>query len=659
MKPTVLLLAAPGPERTLRVLALESQGWRVREADATSALPLSEPPPAAVVVELGTLLEELAPESPGRRVLEALHAPLLVMASGAEQERLVRQGLHAHFLPRPLSLGALVEAVRGVLPAQAQDFQGGHRPVLLVADDDPVSRKLLLLQLAPFHFEVLTASDGQTALELAQRRRPDAVLTDVLMPRMDGFRLCLALRKDPRMASVPVLLSHVGTPDELDLRMAQNVGANGFVRRGQEGDELLGTLLRELCHGGAVSLTVGDAGVSLDEHLHGMVRRMERQVGLLAQAERATRESEERYRLIVAGSYDGVWDWDLRRGTFWCSPSLLNMLGLAQEASPTKYEVFVERLHPDDRDGVVSALSAHLERDVPYDVSFRLRHADGGYRACISRGRALRDVEDRPVRMAGIIGDVTEQLRLYRETQEAMRTRDEFLGVAAHELRTPLTALRLRLQGVTQSLRGERPISPERLAQVVEAADRQVGRLASLVDTVLDVSQLQNQGPRLQLEEVDLATVIREAVDHAAHEASVMGCQLVLNELPSTPGRWDRARIAQVVRHLLANAMKFGPGKPVEVELEVQQEAAVLQVTDHGIGIEPERVDGLFQRFERAVPSRQYGGLGLGLYRVRRIVEAHGGEVTVDSVPGKGSTFRVQLPRGGPLQPGVPQTAQA
>ncbi|HLL01849.1 MAG TPA: ATP-binding protein [Myxococcaceae bacterium] len=659
MKPTVLLVAAPGPERTLRVLALESQGWRVREADDTSALASSEPPLAAVVVELGALLEELAPESPGRRALEALHAPLLVTASPAEQERLVRQGLHAHFLPRPLPLGALVEAVRGVLPAQAQDFQGGHRPVLLVADDDPVSRKLLLLQLAPFHFEVLTASDGQTALELAQRRRPDAVLTDVLMPRMDGFRLCLALRKDPRMANVPVLLSHVGAPDELDLRMAQNVGANGFVRRGQEGDELLGTLLRELCHGGAVSLAVGDAGVSLDEHLHGMVRRLERQVGLLAQAERATRESEERYRLIVAGSYDGVWDWDLRRGTFWCSPSLLNMLGLAREASPTKYEVFVERLHPDDRDAVVSALSAHLERDVPYDVSFRLRHADGGYRACISRGRALRDAEDRPVRMAGIIGDVTEQLRLYRETQEAMRTRDEFLGVAAHELRTPLTALRLRLQGVTQALRGERPISPERLAQVVDAADRQVGRLASLVDTVLDVSQLQNQGPRLQLEEVDLATVIREAVDHAAHEASVMGCQLVLNELPSTPGRWDRARIAQVVRHLLANAMKFGPGKPVEVGLVVQPEAAVLQVTDHGIGIEPERVDGLFQRFERAVPSRHYGGLGLGLYRVRRIVEAHGGEVTVASVPGKGSTFRVQLPRGGPLQPGVPPAAQA
>ncbi|HEX8697866.1 MAG TPA: ATP-binding protein [Myxococcaceae bacterium] len=659
MKPFILLISAPTPERALRVLALESQGWQVQEADAAGALGPLERAPDAIVLEVSTLLEELAPESAGRHALEALRAPLLVMASAAERERLERQGLQAHFLDRPLLLGALVEAVRAALPEQVQPPPGGKRPVLLVADDDPVSRKLLLLQLAPFRFEVLTASDGQAALELIQRRRPDAVLTDVMMPRMDGFRLCLALRKDPRLANVPVLLSHVGAPDELDLRMAQNVGASGFVRRGQEGDELLGTLLRELLRGGAVSPALAEGTLSVDEHLHGMVRRLERQVGLLAQAERATRESEERYRLIVAGSYDGVWDWDLRRGTFWCSPSLLSMLGLAPEAAPTKYEVFVERLHPDDRDAMVSALSSHLERDVPYDVSFRLRHVDGGYRACISRGRALRDAEGRPVRMAGIIGDVTEQLRLYRETQEAMRTRDEFLSVAAHELRTPLTVLRLRVQEARKALRADKPTPPERLEQVLDAADRQVGRLVSLVDTLMDVSQLQNQGPRLELEEMDLATVIRETVDRFAHEAAIVGCELVLSELPSTPGRWDRVRIAQVVRHLLANAMKFGPGKPVEVGLEVQPDAAVLQVRDHGIGIAPERVEGLFQRFERAVPARHYGGLGLGLYRVRRIVEAHGGEVTVDSVPGQGSIFRVHLPRGGALQTGVPRTARA
>jgi PAS domain S-box-containing protein len=644
MKPLILLASGAVSRHAPQHLALESQGWQVQEVGTVGALALLESKPDVIVLDAGAFPEVLVPQAAPLRALEAMGTPLLVLASPAEQERLVQLGVRAVFLGRPLSLGALVEAVRAALPPEAQAPEGARRPTILVADDDPVSRKLLLLHLAPFRFDVVMASDGLAALELARRRRPDAVLADVLMPGLDGFRLCLALRRDPRLVHVPVLLTHIGVPDELDLRMVQNVGANGFVCRTQEGDDILGALLRELRLGGSVP-ALSELSPVVDEHLFGLVRRLERQVGLLTQAERSARESEERYRLIIEGSYDGVWDWDLRRRTFWCSPRLLEMLGLTPEQAPGTYEGFVERLHPEDRDSVVNALCAHLERGTPYDVSFRLLHAEGTWRSCVSRGRALRDTEGRPVRMAGTLDDVTEQLRLLRETQEAMRTRDEFLSVAAHELRTPLTALRLRLQGVASAVRADTPDISGRITQALEAADRQVERLTSLMDTLLDVSQLQSQEPRLELEEVDLAAVVREAADRLEHEAARVGCRLVLSQLPSTPGRWDRVRLAQVVRHLLNNAMKFGPGKPVEVALESLPESAVLEVRDHGIGIAPERVVGLFQRFERAVSPRNYGGLGLGLYRVRRIVEAHGGEVTVDSVPGQGATFRVHLPR--------------
>jgi PAS domain S-box-containing protein len=644
MKPLILLAPGSAHRQALQCLALESQGWRVQEVATVEVLARLEAKPDVVVLDAGALPEGLAADATPLRSLETLGTPLLVVASPAEQERLARVGVRAVFLARPLSLGMLVEAVREALPAEAQAPEGARRPTLLVADDDPVSRKLLLLHLTPFRFDVVTAHDGLSALELARRRLPDAVLADVLMPGLDGFRLCLALRKDPRLAHVPVLLTHIGVPDELDLRMVQNVGANCFVRRTQEGDDILGALLRELRHGGSAPAH-SELIPAVDEHLFGMVRRLERQVGLLTQAERAARDSEERYRLIIEGSYDGVWDWDLRRRTFWCSPRLLEMLGLPPEKPLDTYEGFVGRLHPEDRDAVVNALSSHLERGTPYDVSFRLLHAEGTWRSCVSRGRALRDGSGRPVRMAGTIDDVTEQLRLLRETQEAVRTRDEFLSVAAHELRTPLTALRLRLQGVAAAVQADTLDASGRITQALVAADRQVERLTTLMDTLLDVSQLQSQAPRLQLEEVDLASVVRDAVAHLEPEAARVGCHLVLRQLPSTPGRWDRVRMAQVVRHLVANAMKFGPGKPVEVALEVLPEMAVLEVRDHGIGIAPERVVGLFQRFERAVSVKHYGGLGLGLYRVRRIVEAHGGEVTVDSVPGQGATFRVHLPR--------------
>ncbi|MFY1829319.1 ATP-binding protein [Myxococcus fulvus] len=653
-KPSLLLIEEASVARELQVLALESQGWQVVAlADVAAAASLLQTQPVLLVVAAaGVLAAGREALEAFRRALEAASVGLYVQAFPAEEEVVRRLALPlTGFFWRPLSLGALVEKVRRVVPEEGPPEA---RPLVLVADDDPVSRKLLQLMMVPFRFRVVSADDGAQALEVARRRRPDVVLADALMPRMDGYKLCMALRQDSRFARVPVILTHALTPDELDLRMAHNVGANGFVRRAQDGDELVGVLLRALEAGPPTPLGLAlpegpPSELNTEDHLYRMVRQLERRVGLLEQAERGTRESEERFRLVVEGSYDGIWDWDLRRGTLYWSPRLLEMLGLTPATFAGTHDAFVELLHPEDRAGVLAAMTEHLERGAPYDVAFRLRHATGGYRSCVGRGRALRDPQGRPVRMAGIIGDVTEQLRLYREANEAVRVRDDFLSVAAHELRTPLAALRLRVQGAQGALRmlGAAQAAP-RLERALEAADRQVQRMSDLVESLLDVSQAQGGPPRLQLEVVDLSNVVRDAVTRSELAAARAGCELVLGPMPPTPGRWDGARLGQVVRHLLSNAMKFGPGRPVEVALEQADAMATLVVKDHGIGIAPERVDGLFRRFERAVPVRHYGGLGLGLYRLRRIVEAHGGQVSVDSTPGEGSTFRVRLPLGGP-----------
>ncbi|NPD27375.1 sensor histidine kinase [Corallococcus exiguus] len=652
MKPTLLLVEAPGSHRELLSLAFQGQGWRVLLAAGVEPLvqALRESPPVHLVLAAGALLaSETGRLDALREALATSGASLWLEAPLAEQEALRRSGLPvAGFLATGMSLGARVEAVRQALPREAREAQGRQAALrVLVVEDDPVYRKLLQLALAPFRFELMEAEDGLFALELARRHPPDIVLADVLMPRLDGFRLCLALRQDPKLARVPVILTHATAPDELDLRMAANVGANAFVRRAQGDDELVATLLRESRAEGPLPAPV-HGELSTETHLYAMVRQLERRVGLLEQAERTARESEERYRLVVSGSYDGVWDWDVRNQRMYWSPRLLEMLGLKPEDFPGTSEAFLARVHPEDRDSVASALALHLEQGAPYDVSFRLKHQAGGYRSCVSRGRAIRDTQGRPVRMAGIIGDVTEQLRLYREAREAVRVRDEFLAVAAHELRTPLAALRLRVQGTAAALKLERQVAPERLERALVAADRQVQRLADLVEGLLDVSQMQSHAPRLNLEAVDLGQVVRDVVLRSEELASRAGCLLVVRDVASAVGHWDALRLGQVVTHLLVNAVKFGPGKPVELEVQADESTAWLMVRDHGIGIAPDRVDGLFRRFERAVPARNYGGLGLGLYRLSRIVEAHGGEVAVTSTLGQGATFRVRLPRAGP-----------
>src|SRR5262249_40102954 len=121
-------------------------------------------------------------------------------------------------------------------------------------------------------------------------------------------------------------------------------------------------------------------------------------------------------------------------------------------------------------------------------------------------------------------------------------------------------------------------------------------------------------------------------------------CPVTLASAAPVVGYWDRSRLEQVVASLLTNAAKFGTGKPIEIQIERVDDQARLVVTDHGIGIDPARRPYGFGRSERAVPSSNYGGLGLGLFIARSIVVAHGGTITVDSEPGIGSTFTVTLP---------------
>jgi signal transduction histidine kinase len=230
--------------------------------------------------------------------------------------------------------------------------------------------------------------------------------------------------------------------------------------------------------------------------------------------------------------------------------------------------------------------------------------------------------------------------------EEALRARDEFLSVAAHELYTPITALKLSAQSAGADLGArDRATALKRRLDIIE---RQARRLGRLVESLLEVSRIRVGRFELVLERVDLARVVAEVAAELQPEAGRSGSELRLHGHTSSIGRWDRDRLEQVVTNLITNAIKYGGGQPIDITIEGDADAATLSVTDHGIGIPPDMQVRIFERFERAVPVRQYGGLGLGLYVVRRIVRDHGGSVRLASTVGKGTTFSVELPRGGP-----------
>jgi two-component system sensor kinase FixL len=248
------------------------------------------------------------------------------------------------------------------------------------------------------------------------------------------------------------------------------------------------------------------------------------------------------------------------------------------------------------------------------------------------------------------VRDVTERKRLeerarqLRRAQEEIRERDEFLSIASHELRTPVAALQLQLQLLQRAAERSLEALPAALDAKIEGLERQTRRIGVLVGELLDVSRMRLGRLELLREPSDLSEIARETVAHVRDEVERSGSRIVL-ELAPTPGSFDRSRLEQVVTNLLANAAKFGAGKPVILHVEPDGPRARLRVVDRGIGISAEDQTRVFERFERAVPSQHFGGLGLGLYIARQIVEAHGGEIRVESAPGTGTTFTVLLPR--------------
>ena len=249
----------------------------------------------------------------------------------------------------------------------------------------------------------------------------------------------------------------------------------------------------------------------------------------------------------------------------------------------------------------------------------------------------LRLAEDFAERVAGAFCNA----RLYRKAQEAVVIRDEFLSLAAHELRTPLNGIQLSVDRLEQQLEK----TPLREAPPFQVLVRQVDRLSRLVEQLLDASQIGRGSLMIQPEQIDLATLVRDVCQEFQYRGESAGCALMLDAHGPVEGYWDPVRLARVLSNLLDNAIKFAPGRPIEVSISAKNGRAVLSVRDRGPGIASERLNDIFDPYKRGVSARNFGGLGLGLYVVRAIVEAHGGVVTVQSWPGDGTKFILELPQ--------------
>lgn len=253
-----------------------------------------------------------------------------------------------------------------------------------------------------------------------------------------------------------------------------------------------------------------------------------------------------------------------------------------------------------------------------------------------------RVYDERDLSMAREIAERASALldaaRSYRVALEAVTMRDDFLSVAAHELRTPLGSLSLLLETLLETTQGE-------MRRRLDLGLRLVRRLTNLVEVLLDVSRLTAGHLELDLVECDVVPIVREAVMRFEPEAERARCELHVEAEEPCRAEVDRLRLEQVVSNLVANALKYGAGRPVRVGCAIRDGDLHIEVGDEGIGVAPRDHERIFRRFERAASERNFPGLGLGLWIVREIVAAHGGHIDIHSEGGKGATFDVVLPR--------------
>ncbi|HEX6271855.1 MAG TPA: ATP-binding protein [Polyangiaceae bacterium] len=497
-----------------------------------------------------------------------------------------------------------------------------ERVDVLVVDDRAEDLIVLSTILDGPLYNIVTARSGPEALKRLLEQDFAVILVDVFMPTMDGFELAALIKKRERSRDTPLIFLTAAGSEVGRIYQGYALGAVDYLPKPVDPD-------------------VVRAKVAIFAELFRRAKRLDAQGKALREAERRERDlqiselklaAERRFTNLAEAIPQIVWTANGRGELQYANRRFVEYTGMDLEKAHG--DGWRAAVHPEDAASSLAGWREAVERGSPYEGEFRLlRGSDGAYRWHISRAVPERTADGTIVAWLGTHTD-------FEDLKQAIQARDEFLSIASHELRTPLTALKLRLQALLYAKGLD-----EKLERKLESAARQTQRLERLIDNLLDISRMTTGHLELEPEPLDLAEVGHEVVERLREEASSLGSLIQFEAASRASGQWDRLRVEQVVTNLLTNAMKYGEGKPIMVRVSEDEQNAELSVRDRGIGIAPEDVERIFHQFERAANRRAAGGLGMGLYIARQIVEAHGGHIEVESKPGEGSLFRVRLPK--------------
>jgi PAS domain S-box-containing protein len=508
------------------------------------------------------------------------------------------------------------------------------KPVnILLVDDQPGKLLSYEAMLDDLGENLIRANSGDEALQQLLKTDIAVVLMDVCMPEVDGFEVAAMIRKHPRFQKTAIIHVSAVNLTDFDRLKGYDSGAVDYVSV-----PIVPEVLRAKVK---VFADLYRKTEELERFNRELGRRVTERTEQFETAAARLRQTEEGFRLLAETIPSIVWTADPDGAITYANQRWLDYCGVAAEENKKSWPTLV--IHPDDQERRQNLWRQALREGREFEIELRKRRYDGVYRWFLTRAVPHREADGRVVGWFGVTTDIHDQKVLGEQLRHADRRKDEFLATLAHELRNPLAAIRSALDVLRHPERSE---AQARWGQ--EAIDRQATHLVRLVDDLVDVNRITRDKLELRKERLDLADVVKAAVE-ACGSLGEDDRELRVGLPPeSIYLEADAIRLAQVLLNLLTNAVKYTkPGGHIGISAERDGDAVVVRVTDDGIGVTPEALTRLFDMFYQADRSleRTQGGLGIGLTLARSLVELHGGTIEVKSEGlGKGCEVIVRLP---------------
>jgi PAS domain S-box-containing protein len=537
---------------------------------------------------------------------------------------------------------------------------------ILVVDDNLESLEMMMILLKSNNYQVQYAINGQEALEILRDGEYDMIISDILMPVMDGFQFCRECKKDDRLKNILFVFYTATYVDKKDKEFALSLGAFRFLIKPLEPDVFLKTIgeLAEVALAGKIVTTVdsrADEAEIFKLYSERLVNKLEKknldlkkEIDQRRKTEKKLQESEERFALAVDGTSDGLWDLNLKTGNAFFSDRYAEMLDYHPDELTLSIQSWSELLHPDDKEKALKKVNDYLNRKTKiYESAFRMKKKEGQYMWINARGMALFDETGKPYRFVGFHTDITEKkekelelISAKERAEESDRLKTAFLTNISHEIRTPMNGILgfidlLKTTDVDTHVR-------EQYTGIIEKG---CNRLLSIITDIVEISKIDARQIVVNNSQVDLALLIntvyssfaeqihanREVIFKLSLHSSVRECYCIT----------DEEKLKEILKRLVGNAIKYTPQGTIEIGCQRKKSNELeFYVKDTGLGIPKEYHDLIFENFRKAenIASLELGGIGLGLSISKAFVKALGGRIWLNSEPGKGSVFFFTIP---------------